>query len=101
MNASIYASPETFSPERWLVPETQTETLKSAYSPFSLGPRNCIGQNYSLAEMQILVATLVLRFTFALTGRMKSADMAPLDFFNAEPRARMLELVVKERGRKH
>lgn len=97
MDATIYPEPFNFNPDRWITPSLQGEKLKTAFSPFGVGPRNCIGQNYSLCEMQILVATLVLRFTLELTPRMQSADMTPLDLFTGIPRSKMLELVVKER----
>ena len=47
--------------------------------------------------MQILVAMLVHRFTFALTPRMAAADMTPFDFFTGIPKAGKLELIVEKR----
>lgn len=50
-----------FWPERW-----DTEAAKSlhkmAYFPFGGGPRLCIGNNFALMEMTILLATLARRF---------------------------------------
>ena len=40
---------------------------------------------------------MVLRFTLELTKSMKDIGISPLDFSNADPRAKILELVVKER----
>ncbi|KAF0702633.1 Aste57867_7768 [Aphanomyces stellatus] len=37
------------------------------YVPFSGGAMNCIGQRFAMAEMQVIVATLVHRFDFTLT----------------------------------
>jgi cytochrome P450 len=41
-NAKNFKDPDSFIPERWLDPES-TDNL-SASNPFSVGPRNCIGQ---------------------------------------------------------
>ncbi|KAH9095781.1 hypothetical protein LEN26_017707 [Aphanomyces euteiches] len=38
------------------------------YVPFSAGSKNCIGQRFALAEMQVTMATLFGRLGFALTG---------------------------------
>ncbi|CAG8453212.1 122_t:CDS:10 [Ambispora leptoticha] len=50
-----------FVPERWLVPE---RIPKDAFYPFSAGSRNCIGQNFALLEMRLIIASLVRRYEF-------------------------------------
>jgi cytochrome P450 len=44
-----------------------------AYSPFSGGPRQCIGNTFALAEAQLVLATIAQRFPFAAVGQ----DAAP------------------------
>ncbi|MCH2108630.1 MAG: cytochrome P450 [Polyangiaceae bacterium] len=59
----VYRKPQEFSPERW-------EGLKPSpyqYSPFSAGPRTCIGAQFALMEMKVVLATLLRRYRLALT----------------------------------
>jgi cytochrome P450 len=69
-----YPEPFKFKPERWLVKEKGTtredvEVAQSAFNPFSTGPRGCIGRGLALAEMQLLMATLVWTFDFRSVGK--------------------------------
>ncbi|KAF2112717.1 cytochrome P450 [Lophiotrema nucula] len=65
-----------FNPERWL-PEASTNE-KSPYfhhqrqniQPFSIGARNCLGQNLAWAEMRTILAKLVYTFDFGATEGM-------------------------------
>ncbi|KAF0693417.1 Aste57867_15626 [Aphanomyces stellatus] len=44
------------------------------YMPLSTGPKNSIGMRFALAEMQVVVATLLLKHSFRLTSE---ADIHP------------------------
>lgn len=58
-----WPDPDRFDPERF-APGGPKEQLHSyAYLPFGGGPRLCIGNQFALMEMQILLAMLVRRFT--------------------------------------
>ena len=65
-NPTVWRDPMQYNPDRF-----NKENLdgKHAYSfiPFSAGPRNCIGQHFSLTEMKILICKLLREFEFALT----------------------------------
>lgn len=75
--------PEEYIPERWNehecspclisasseaipAPANQVERLKEMFMPFSLGKRNCIGQNLALLELRVIVANLVRYYDFEL-----------------------------------
>jgi cytochrome P450 len=58
----FWENPEVFDPDRW-TPERDAARHDYAYHPFALGPRVCIGNNFSLLESHLLLAILAQRFT--------------------------------------
>lgn len=67
-NPHLYPLPFAFRPERWLDGECQAAGLgsvalaQSGYTPFSLGPRSCIGKGFALVELMLACATLLWKF---------------------------------------
>ncbi|SPO07004.1 uncharacterized protein DNG_09698 [Cephalotrichum gorgonifer] len=59
---TVFPSPTTYDPSRWLVEGDQKRLLMSHFHPFSSGTRQCIGQNLSLIEQKIVLSLLVRRF---------------------------------------
>ncbi|KAI5863873.1 cytochrome P450 4V3 [Durotheca rogersii] len=60
-NADYWPRPDAFLPQRWTVPEGDPlYAAREAWTPFSLGPRNCIGMELAMVELR-LVAVLVAR----------------------------------------
>lgn len=57
----FWDAPERFAPDRW-TRERETARHSHAYHPFAAGPRICIGNNFSLLESHLLLATLAQRF---------------------------------------
>ncbi|KAJ6110234.1 cytochrome P450 [Penicillium sp. IBT 16267x] len=59
----------SFHPERWLPDASNPESVffnddRRAVQPFSLGPRACLGQHLAWAEMQLILAKLLVSFDF-------------------------------------
>lgn len=93
-----YQDPFTYRPERWLAPnskseiitpaeptlgapttnvvETTTESIelaRSAFNPFSIGPRGCVGKPLALNQVMLALATILLRLEFrTATGAVES-----------------------------
>ncbi|KAK9857733.1 hypothetical protein MYU51_019929 [Penicillium brevicompactum] len=64
-----FADPEIFRPERWFEDDERVKQMRAVFIPFSTGSRACIGRNITFIEQQILVATLVHRYDFALPSK--------------------------------
>jgi cytochrome P450 len=64
-SARYYEDPDAFVPERWAT-ERARGLPKFAYFPFSGGPRNCIGAQFALLEMKLILASVIARFDFEL-----------------------------------
>ncbi|RHY21999.1 hypothetical protein DYB32_009650 [Aphanomyces invadans] len=82
-NSKYWTNPDSFVPERFLedTPEWNADLqLRDGKShtfyslTFSAGSKNCIGMRFALAEIRVVVATLVAAFDFVLTPH---ADLRP------------------------
>ena len=59
----FFDGPEVFRPERWA--DGLADRLpKFAYFPFGGGPRNCIGKEFALLEIALVLSTVMRRFRF-------------------------------------
>lgn len=77
-NSAYYAQPFEYIPERWLVDDkVQPASLrsaesvalaKSAFCPFSVGPRGCVGKGMAYKELMIVVARLVFMFDMKIAA---------------------------------
>ncbi|XP_063079355.1 cholesterol 24-hydroxylase-like [Engraulis encrasicolus] len=59
----FFKDPLTFDPERFNV---NAPKPYYCYFPFALGPRSCLGQNFSQIEAKVAMAKLLQRFDFSL-----------------------------------
>jgi len=64
-----FEEPLRFNPERWLDNPTPdvpavSELGHTMYTPFSMGPRNCIGKSLAVTEATVAMAIVCLRFEF-------------------------------------
>ena len=59
-NPEYYEDPEEFRPERW-TRELERSLPRGAYTPFAGGPRVCLGKQFAMMEMRMILATLVRR----------------------------------------
>lgn len=68
--------PERFDPDRFL-PEKFKPQHKYTYFPFGGGARMCIGTNFAMMEMQILLGLIASRYSFKITDNTK-LELEPL-----------------------
>jgi cytochrome P450 len=59
----LWEEPNSFDPDRF-APEKAKSRHRCAYLPFGAGPRVCIGSNFAMLEMTVILATLVRGFRF-------------------------------------
>lgn len=57
-DARFWPNPEGFDPERFLG-DGVPGRFKYAYFPFGGGPRRCLGANFSLSEMSVILPTIL------------------------------------------
>lgn len=61
-----YKNPFEYRPERWLVDDGtgSVERARSAFNPFSLGMRSCLGKSLATTEMALTAATVLFTGDF-------------------------------------
>lgn len=64
--SSHFTDPKVYAPERFLGAEQYAKDKRHVIQPFSVGPRNCIGQNLAWAEIRSILARLVWHFELEL-----------------------------------
>ncbi|KAG2414032.1 hypothetical protein HFD88_003223 [Aspergillus terreus] len=76
---ATYRSPKNFKradeflPERWTDPSFSTDD-KSAFQPFSFGPRNCLGKNLAYHEMRLILAKVLYNFDLVVAPELVGWD---------------------------
>jgi len=60
-NPQVWENSMVYDPDRFL-PENISQKHPYAFVPFSAGPRNCIGQNFSMQEQRVIIPRILRRF---------------------------------------
>jgi cytochrome P450 len=66
-NPNVWRDPFRFDTERWETEEVK-KRHRCAYIPFATGPRGCIGFNFALLEVKVLLSELLYRYEFRREG---------------------------------
>ncbi|KAF7922013.1 uncharacterized protein EAE98_008224 [Botrytis deweyae] len=66
-NSKYFSDPWKFKPERWLDPNSKD--IKDASRPFLLGPRDCLGRNFALMELNLVLAKLLWSYDMELVNK--------------------------------
>ncbi|KAL4460596.1 hypothetical protein ABPG72_009184 [Tetrahymena utriculariae] len=59
-NPSTFQNPDKFDPYRWMSGKESQNAFN--FTPFSLGPRNCIGQHLAMIEGKCMLANFLLNY---------------------------------------
>lgn len=69
-NEMYIPEPFTFNPERWLPDQSKMSSkasfdrARSVFTPFSTGPRSCIGKALATAELMFIMASVLVSLDF-------------------------------------
>lgn len=63
---TLWDNPDRFDPERFSRERSATRP-RYAYLPFGAGPRVCIGAQFAITEIMLLLATMAQRYRLKLT----------------------------------
>ncbi|HSH03314.1 MAG TPA: cytochrome P450 [Anaerolineae bacterium] len=56
---SVWTAPDQFDPDRWSNERQEQKNHQHNYIPFGGGPRVCLGQNFALTELRVILALLL------------------------------------------
>eukprot|EP00927_Polykrikos_kofoidii_P016228 TRINITY_DN17306_c0_g1_i1.p1 TRINITY_DN17306_c0_g1~~TRINITY_DN17306_c0_g1_i1.p1 ORF type:complete len:477 (+),score=84.03 TRINITY_DN17306_c0_g1_i1:103-1533(+) len=63
-DGQVFKDPDAFMPQRWLDAEPEAlKAMQDHWVPFMVGARSCIGQQFSMMEMRVVLATLLRSFS--------------------------------------
>ncbi|KUJ08821.1 cytochrome P450 [Mollisia scopiformis] len=65
---TIWDDPAKSDPDRWNTDKAKNRH-KAAYVPFAAGPRMCIGFNFALEEVRVIISMLIYRYQFEKVGQ--------------------------------
>jgi cytochrome P450 len=60
---NVFEDPDSFKPERWL---KNPKLSKGEYFPFMFGKRQCVGKEYALMQMRVVLNKIVENFNIRL-----------------------------------
>jgi cytochrome P450 len=82
-NPVYYPEPFTFTPERWIpdsspaVTKDSVTLAQSAFCPFSIGPRGCIGKGLAYVELMTSLARVVFMYEMRLANGIRVGEGSP------------------------
>jgi len=92
-NPAYFDNVDDFEPERWL---DKSKTVESyAFTPFSAGARNCIGQHLALNEARIILGELLNMYDFKLQSGYQLKMASPFLYEPLDPI--LLDLTPREK----
>lgn len=91
----LWAAPDVFNPDRF-DPAAQINTDPLALLPFSIGPRNCIGEHLARMEMEIHLITIARRLRLRRLDSNEPAMAAGVNLLSAHDFTMQAELIVAE-----
>lgn len=79
-----WPEPEEFRPERFAA-ENSSSRPRYAYLPFGAGPRTCVGLNFAVTEILVVLVMLLQRFRFDLATEPAAVRAEPSVTLRPDP----------------
>ena len=86
---TYWSGPEAFQPERFL-PDKKAQQAPYTYFPFGGGPRSCIGDQFALTVMKLVVAMVLQRYRLTVA---EDRIIEPLPKATLRPGSRLQMMV--------
>jgi cytochrome P450 len=98
-SAQYWENPESFDPERFSKANEKRHT-PFAHLPFGAGPRGCIGGNYAMLQILMILSVLLRKYDFTLVPG-QNVEARPMVILRPEHGIRMTftEAVPRDVGR--
>jgi len=81
-DSTVFPSPDTFLPERWLeCSQAELANMNQHMMPFGTGTRVCGGQNLAQMMLRIAIAAVIRNFTIAAPAETNERSMEIKDSF--------------------
>lgn len=94
----VFESPEEWKPERWLEEKDREEMMRWFWG-FGNGARGCIGREFAMLEVKILIAVIYGEFgTKVVSGRGGGEGMVQEDGYSTGPKSKELWLRFRRVG---
>ncbi|MDH3726514.1 MAG: cytochrome P450 [Myxococcales bacterium] len=93
-NAKYFDHPEEFRPGRW-TREFERALPRGAYVPFAAGPRVCLGKQFAMMEMRIILGTLLQNVEINILDGF-APDMLPEISLNPGERGMQMKVRLRE-----
>jgi cytochrome P450 len=93
-HTGFYENPEAFDPDR-IAPENTSGWHRYQYFPFGGGPRKCLGHEFAMLEMTIILAMIVQRFSLDLVP---GHPVDPMPMVTLRPRYGMPMIITPRNG---
>lgn len=89
-NAAYFEDPLKYQPERW-TRKFERSLPRGAYVPFAAGPRVCLGKQFAMMEMRIVLATLIQNVDINVVDGFEP-DLLPELSLNPGPRGMQMKV---------
>ena len=74
-NPEFWKNPTHFDPERFNL-ENSSKRHPFAFIPFSAGPRNCLGQKFSMNEQKVILSKFFKKFTVSTSVKEEDLEIS-------------------------